>query len=135
MHRGRKVPPQNATALTSDAMPINRIHLLLPVLIFAQCSSPDNGGPCNYDVDSIGATIVRMDSTGTPYPDIWLIADNKNGGVDSIRYTNNTGESPVWEVCTERGYAVGAKLKTIRKVRTSGECDPRIFVVKKELWR
>jgi hypothetical protein len=102
---------------------------LLFIVTIAACGSGDNGGPCTYDTDSVGATIVRMDSTNTPYPDIILTVPSTLNGTDTLRYTNVTNESPTWEVAAERGYKVGAQLMCIRQVRTSGACTPEIFVV------
>jgi hypothetical protein len=118
-------------------MIMRKALFILPVIFFCACGSnaDDNGGPCNYEIDTVGATIMRIDSTGTPYPDIVLQVPSKINGTDSIRYTNNTNESPTWEVTAERGYKVGAQLKCIRQFRTSGHCDPEIFVVQKEILR
>lgn len=109
---------------------------ILPLFFLFACNSPDDAGtPCNYTIDTVGATIVRMDSTNTPYPDIVLAIPSKISGTDTIRYTNNTNESPTWEVATARGYQTGARLKCIRHFRTSGACTPEFFQVKKELFR
>lgn len=111
------------------------IFPLLAFLVASCASEPKNGGPCEYEIDTVPATIVRMDSTDSPYPEIVLTVPSKLNGTDTLLYTYYAEESPTWEVATERGYSVGARLKCIREYRTSGHCDPEIFVVKKELYR
>lgn len=113
------------------------IFPLLSLFIFA-CEGPTaNGGPCKYDIDTIAATIIRIDSAGPTHPDIVVTVPSKMNGTDTLRYSANSEgyESPTWETANERGYSVGARLKCVREYRTSGHCTPEIFTVKKELYK
>ncbi len=113
--------------------------LLIPIatLLLHACNSSDddNGGACTYVTDTIGATIIRIDSAGPTYPEIVLTANNSNGELDTIWYSNNSGEAITWDQVHERGYVVGAKLKCVHQLRTSGHCTPEYFVVKPELFQ
>jgi hypothetical protein len=115
---------------------MNKLLFLLPALFLLACGNDNvNGGSCTYISDTVGATIVRMDSTGTPYPDIVLHVTTAKGDVDSIRYSNNTNENITWDTAIARGYKVGVKLKTRHELRTSGHCDPEYFIVTKEIMK
>lgn len=112
---------------------------LFCLVLLAACESPRNGGPCEYEIDTIAATIIRMDSSGNNYPFILVSVPSKDraGGVDTVAYDSNsdTKDAISWELANERGYSIGARLKCVREYRTSGHCTPEMFTVKKELYK
>lgn len=114
---------------------MNKLLIFLPAFFLFACNNtyPDNGGACTYVTDTVGATIVRLDSNGTAYPDMMLHVTQANGEIDSIRYPQNNGEVFTWDSARARGYKVGLQLKTRHELRTSGHCTPEIFVVTKEI--
>ncbi len=115
---------------------MNKLILLFPALFLFACgSTPDNGGPCTYVTDTVGATIVRLDSNGTPYPDMMLHVTKANGKIDSIRYPQNNGEVFTWDTVTAHGFKVGMQLKARHELRTSGHCSPEYYVVSKEIFK
>lgn len=117
-----------------------KVILPLFTLVFlGACESSRNGGPCEYEIDTVAATIIRMDSSGNYDPFILVSVPSKDraGGVDTVAYNSNSDpkDGISWEDANERGYSVGARLKCVREYRTSGHCTPEMFTVKKELYR
>jgi hypothetical protein len=120
----------------SNNKPMYKLFIPLTVLLLHSCNTTnDDGGVCTYVTDTVGATIIRIDSTNSQYAEIVLIATKADGSTDTIRYSNNTNETPTWEQCAQRGYKVGAQLTTYHQLRTAGQCDPEYFQVQKEVYK
>ena len=105
------------------------IPALLLSGVFLSCDEPQDGGPCTYDTDTINAPIVRVDSNGSDYPELYVAVPLKPDGTDTMRYYSLTNESPSWADCEAKGLKTGTMLKVQRMYIQSGHCTPELFRV------
>lgn len=102
----------------------------LALLLLISCDETPNGGPCAYDIDTVQATVFRIDTTSPEYPDLWVSIPSKLMGTDSMRYAALSDSSLTREEIMQRGYAIGTTFRVERQFRTSGHCTPEIFILR-----
>ena len=111
------------------------IKAAFPALIFlfvvSSCSEPADGGPCEYDTDTVSAKVIAVDSNGSDYPDVRIEFPIKPSGTDTMLYYTMNNESLSWKQCDSLGIVVGKEMKVERMYITEGHCSPELFQVVK----
>lgn len=125
-------------ATTSNTPQMFRIFIpLIAFVLFSCASSNNNGGPCTYDIDTIPATIISIDTTKSQYPEIRITVKTMKGTFDTMYYNSGSRQGDVLQNKDLRTgeYVIGTQFECEHQVRTSGQCNPEIFLVRPTFYK
>ncbi|HTL82781.1 MAG TPA: hypothetical protein VL651_13805 [Bacteroidia bacterium] len=106
--------------------------LLCPTLFLASCGGSKDAG-CTYDDKTIAAHVVSIiPSADGESAEIYFTVRTSSGGIDTITFSQQFGAPAYPEDLNELDVHAGDSLKCTHRVKTSGNCDPELFVLTRE---